>query len=153
MNFYTRASLLLLPSLSGLPYGSTIYNLHFTPIYHQPPTTTHTSRTSFSFSGLIQIVFHIAVSSTTFTLLLSTTTDNNPHIKNQFQFFRLDLDPFIWMESFSIEWKVIEICICGLYLVLEEQGDCTFFGGCNGSTCICRSKHLSDLWFIVKWRN
>ncbi|KAJ6925993.1 hypothetical protein NC651_010437 [Populus alba x Populus x berolinensis] len=24
------------------------------------------------------------------------------------------------MESFSIEWKVIEICVCGLYLVLKE---------------------------------
>ncbi|KAJ6999966.1 hypothetical protein NC653_010653 [Populus alba x Populus x berolinensis] len=30
--------------------------------------------------------------STKFTLLLSSTTDNNPHIKNQFQFFKLDLD-------------------------------------------------------------
>uniref|UniRef100_A0A3N7GWG8 Uncharacterized protein n=1 Tax=Populus trichocarpa TaxID=3694 RepID=A0A3N7GWG8_POPTR len=26
------------------------------------------------------------------------------------------------MESFFNEWKVIEICVCGLYLVLEEQG-------------------------------
>jgi hypothetical protein len=34
----------------------------------------------------------MVASSTTFTLLLSSTTDNNPYIKNRFQFFRPDLD-------------------------------------------------------------
>ncbi|KAJ7007489.1 hypothetical protein NC653_006566 [Populus alba x Populus x berolinensis] len=31
-----------------------------------------------------------------FTLLLSSNTDNNPHIKNRFQFFRLDLDHLLY---------------------------------------------------------